>query len=188
VSKCGPGRSPFLQNPPRTPTSHDADHARALHSLACLMELVVTAKQQTDVITWRRVGGMEAEDFLDAIERGGSHPLLVEWEARKTRPAAGMREEHARRIAVLLCLALHRGGLGMAKARKQTAKALERATDLFAAAPTDTAIKHWQQRQVPPTPEDARVIQTAFDRCGTDPHALLRHFVGLMRFARNPFP
>src|SRR3954463_15548532 len=43
MSAREPGRPPFLQGPPRIPTSHDADHARVLIALACLMELLVTA-------------------------------------------------------------------------------------------------------------------------------------------------
>ena len=45
-----------------------AERARALHALSCLMQLVVTARDQTDIATWQKVGGLEAEGFLDARE------------------------------------------------------------------------------------------------------------------------
>jgi predicted phage terminase large subunit-like protein len=48
----------------------DIDMARALLALSCLWSMLEAAKQQTDIITWRRVGGLELEDFADAMDHG----------------------------------------------------------------------------------------------------------------------
>ena len=53
-----------------------SEEARGQLTLACLLQLTMAAKKQTDVVTWRRAGGFELEDFVDALERGGRHPLL----------------------------------------------------------------------------------------------------------------
>src|SRR5205085_163858 len=73
-----------------------ADKARALHALSCLMNFVVAARVQIDIANWQKVGGLEAENFIDALERGGLHPLLQEYERRKAasgRAGPSLREQ-----------------------------------------------------------------------------------------------
>ncbi len=161
-----------------------ADKARALHALSCLMQLVVTARTQTDIVTWQQVGGLEAENFLDALERGLAHPLLQEWLERKSdggRPNANLRERHFRRLAVLLSTALQRA-LGRGKvreARNKTAKAL---AGLLTIA-SYKSIERWELELEPPlSDEDEAVFTAAFERCGPNPKALIRHFVGFVHF------
>jgi hypothetical protein len=164
------------------------DAARARLASSCLSRLMRAAKLQMNVINWRRVGGLELEDFANALACGGPHPLLLQWERDKgltKHPAPGLREAHARRLAVLLCLALRQANIN--KAREWAAKALAEA-NVFATPPSDTALKHWEQRLEPPlAPEDEQVLATALARCGRDPKALGRYFAGLIRFARDPF-
>jgi hypothetical protein len=152
--------------------------------------MLAAAKQQTDIVIWRRVGGLELEDFADAIDRGGQHPLLQLWQARKAetnRPAPGLREQNARRLAVLLCNALERAGIRKGEARKQAAKALAR-TGVFGTTPTPLALKHWEERMQPPlTQADERVITAAIASCGRDPQQLTAYFIGLVQFSRDPF-
>lgn len=98
--------------------------ARALLASKFLWELLAAAKPQVDVATWRKEGGLEAEDLLDAIDSGRPHPLLRSWQERKAtvaanRPTPSPRELHARHLAVLLCAALERAGLGKRQARLQ---------------------------------------------------------------------
>ena len=168
----------------------DIDMARALLALSCLWSMLDAAKRQTDIITWRRVGGLELEDFADAIDRGGQHPLLQLWQERKAetnRPAPGLREQNARRLAVLLCNALERAGVRKGEARKLAAEALTR-TGVLVPTPTPRALKHWEQRMQPPlTQADERVITAAIARCGRDPQDLVAYFTGLVRFSRDPF-
>jgi hypothetical protein len=168
----------------------DSDKARALLASSCLWGMLAAAEQQTNIDTWRRVGGLELQDFAYAIDRGGQHPLLQLWQARKAatnRPAPGLREQHARRLAVLLCNALERAGVRKGDARKQAAKALAR-TGVFGTPPTPRALTHWEQRMQPPlTQADERVITTAIARCGRNPQLLAGYFTGLVQFSRDPF-
>jgi hypothetical protein len=168
----------------------DIEKARALLAARCLWEMLAAAKQQTDIVNWRKVGGLELEDFADAIDRGGLHPLLQWWQARKSqtnRPAPGLREQNARRLAVLLCNALQRVGIAMGEARKQVAEALGH-TGLFVTAPTAGALKHWEERMEHPfTEADERAITAAIASCGRDPQRLIEYFIGLVQFSRNPF-
>ena len=171
----------------------DIDMARALLALSCLWSMLDAAKRQTDIITWRRVGGLELEDFADAIDHGRQHPLLQLWGARKSgtnRPTAGLREQHARRLVVLLCNALARVGVSKGKGRKQAAKALALArTGLFTKPVTPAALKHWEQRMQPPlTGADERVITAAIASCGRNPQKIVDYFIGLVLFARHPGP
>jgi hypothetical protein len=123
----------------------DIERARALLALKYLWELLATAKTQ-DVATWCKEGGLEAEDLLDAIESGRPHPLLRLWEERKAtvaanRPAPSRRELRARHLAVLLCAALERAGLGKRQARQQVSRLLALQSGLFAQPPSDHALQ-----------------------------------------------
>jgi hypothetical protein len=66
----------------------DIHEARALLARKFLWELLAAAKQQVDVATWCKEGGLEAEDLLDAIDSGRPHPWLRSWEERKATEAA----------------------------------------------------------------------------------------------------
>jgi hypothetical protein len=135
------------------------ERARALHALSCLMQLLVVARSQIDVVTYQKFGGLEAENFLDAVEHGLSRPLLSEWEERRSankRPAPGLRERQFRRLAVLLSVALQTTGLGKLDARERTAKALKR---LFHVA-SHRAVERWKMELDPPlSAEDEAVIK-----------------------------
>ena len=92
-----------------------------------------------------------------------------------------MREMHARRLAVLLSIALQKTGMGASKARKLAARALH---DLTYIGATPSTIKHWEQRLDPPlAAEDEQVIANALARCGENTQALTDHFIGLVQFA-----
>jgi hypothetical protein len=83
------------------------------------------------LIAWRELGGLDAQDLLHALETGGTHPLLRKWEELKAgparnRPPPGASEQAARRLIVLLRVALERTGLSKTAARKHIASALRR--------------------------------------------------------------
>ena len=165
----------------------DIEKARALLARKFLGELLAAAKQQVDVATWCIEGGLEAEDLLDAVDSGRPHPLLRSWKERKAakRPAPSRRELHARHLAVLLCAALERAGLGKRQARQQVSRLLALQSGLFAQPPSDYALERWQQAAGPAlTPADECVIANAMAKGG--PREIKAYFVGLLHFALNP--
>jgi hypothetical protein len=163
----------------------DFYHGRALLAAQFLWQLVVTARQQRpDQLTWRRLGGYEAEQFLEAIEAGGHHPLLTLWERRKSanRPAPGAGDLHVRRVACTCVEVLQRAMLSNKRARKMVAAALvER---LPAEAVSAETLRHWCRDL---GPADDEVIGKVLDRLGHDHAAIIHHFVGLIVFYRDPF-
>jgi hypothetical protein len=175
----------FLPNKNKV-AREDIHEARALLARKCLWELVAAAKQQVDVATWCKEGGLEAEDLLDAIERGRPHPLLRLWEERKAanRPAPSRRELHARRLVVLLCIALARAGLGKRQARQQVSRLLASQSGLFSQPPSDYALERWQRAGPALTPGDECAIANAMATGG--PREIKAYFVGLLHFALNP--
>ena len=161
------------------------EKARALHALSCLMQLVVTARSQADIATWQKVGGLEAEDFLHAVEHGLPHPLLSEWQRRKTenrRPGPNLRERHFRHLAVLMSVALQRAGLDKhkQKARTRVGEALSGLIEIG----SHRTVERWELQQEL-TPEDEGVINAALRRCGSSHEAIVQHFVGFIRFPHD---
>jgi hypothetical protein len=180
-----------------TGMNRDEDHqseARALRAIACLFTLLDEALKR-DHVAWRELGGFEAQDLLRALETGGSHPLLRQWEQLKAgpaanRPAPAPSEQSARRFIVLLRIALERAGMGKTEAREHIASAIRRhGRQVGLPTTTGEAIRHWERDLAPPPgPQDDAVINTALDRCGNDAAQLTRHFLGFVEFARKPLP
>ena len=167
----------------------DIEKARALLARKFLWELLAAAKQQVDVATWCKEGGLEAEDLLDAIDSGRPHPLLRSWEERKAsvaanRPAPSRRELQSRHLAVLLCAALERAGLGKRQARQKVSRLLASQSGLFAPPPSKHALERWQRAGPALTPADECVIANAMAKGG--PRKIKEYFVGLLHFALNP--
>jgi hypothetical protein len=178
-------------NRPTSEAQALVEQARAAHALSCLLQLLIAARQQTDIATWQRVGGLEAEDFLDALHTGRLHPLLQLYERRKAsggRAAPGLRERHFRRLAVLLSTALQRVPIDRHRprkmidkheARKKTAKALAGLISIT----SYRSIERWELELEPPLgDEDERVIAAALQRCSPNADALIRHFKGFVHF------
>jgi hypothetical protein len=171
------------------------DEARALRARACLWTLLEEAFKR-DPVACRERGGFEAQDLLDALETGRSHPLLRKWEKIKAGPAANRptpaaSEQSARRFIVLLRIALNRAGIrSKGAARDHIASALRRHSRQIGLLPaTDEAIRHWERDLRPPLgPEDEAAIKHALDRCGNDAAQLTRHFLWLVEYARKPLP
>jgi hypothetical protein len=114
---------------------------------------------------------------------------LRSWEERKAteaanRPAPSRRELHARRLVVLLCIALE-PGLGKRQARQQVSRLLASESGLFAQPPSDHALERWQRAGPALTPEDECVIANAMAKGG--PREIKAYFVGLLHFALIPF-
>jgi hypothetical protein len=169
------------------------DEARARRAIACLWTLLDEAKKE-NLVAWRELGGIEAQDLLYAWETGYLHPLLRKWEKLKAGPAANRSapapsEQSARRYIVLLRIALNRAGIRRERAaREHIASALRRHSRQIGLPPaTSEAIRHWERDLRPPLGrQDEAVIKQALDRSGNDAALLTRHFLGLVEFARKP--
>ena len=159
---------------------------RAKAALKVLRELLDAAKAQVEPIRWRGEGGPEFEDFVHALESGGQHPLLKQWENLKAtaaakRPAASLLDQNTRRLVVLLVESLVRAGLGKGAARKRASEALQRVLPKA----TTRAIKYWQAGYVL-TSDDEWLIAQATEHHGHDLDHLSGLFRGLILYADNP--
>jgi hypothetical protein len=173
-------------------SKEDVDIFRALLASQTLWEAVSKAKASVDAATWYAIGGPEAEDFLDAIDHGGSHLLLRLWGERKAtvkahRPGPGLRERDARRLVVLMCATLEGAGISKREVRERVAKHLKK-EKVFSTAPSAHAIELWQSAFPPHGPAAAQVIAGAIAHCGPSDKQIVRYFMKLMRVALDPFP
>lgn len=103
------------------------ERRRAGHTLSALWWMINAVKERTDPSDWGRMGLFEVVDLAHALKRGGEQPVLKLWQNCKSgthRPAPGLQERRARRLAVLLCIALEQVGLLKSDARRTAAKAL----------------------------------------------------------------
>jgi hypothetical protein len=164
----------------------DRDKACRLFVLVLLRNLLVATRKKVDVVTWRALGGLEAEDFLDALETGRRHPLLTKWEELKAtvavnRSAPSQPDQNTRHTAIVMAEALHRAGLGKEAARKRAAKAVQ---GVF---PTTTkrTIKYWQSKYSI-TVDGEQLIARAIEHHGHDHDRLVDHFVAYIDFWDNP--
>ena len=173
-------------------SKEDVDIFRALLATQTLWEAVSKAKASADAETWYATGGPEAEDFLDAIDHGGSHPLLRLWVKRKAtinahRPGPGLRERDARRLVVLMCATLERAGIGKREVRERVAKRL-RKQKIFLTPPSAFAIERWQSTYPPHGQVAEQVIAAAIARCGPIEKQIVEYFMKPVRVAVDPFP
>jgi hypothetical protein len=174
------------------------DETRALRTLACLWTALDELQKQRGLIAWRELGGLDAQDLLHALETGGTHPLLRKWEELKAgparnRPPPGASEQAARRLIVLLRVALERTGLSKTAARKHIASALQKYGRQIGLPPlplkADEALRHWERDLKPPVErmrDDRLVLEP--QRCGKNRAQLTKHFLGFVEFARKPLP
>jgi hypothetical protein len=163
----------------------DRDEVRRLAALAVLWELLAAAKK-VDAVTWRRMGGPEAEAFLHALESGGQHPLLRRWEELKAtvaanRPAPDPLDRRARQLTVLMVETLVRAGMGKDAALKWAAAAVK---STFPAS--KDAIRSWQRAYPTVTSDDEKLIAGAINRYGADHRHIAGWFVGLIRIVIDP--
>ncbi len=174
------------------PAKKGEDDARGVSVMYHLWNTLEVLKKQTNVPAWAAHGLLDVEEFLECLETGRPHPVLDVWQKRKSecsnRPPPTSREEHARRLAVLACVALHRESFGTDLAcRRFVAKQLANA-NVFAKVPSAGAIRYWRRSQEPLTPQDETVISNARARAGTNCNQLVAYFVGLMHLAHTPAP
>ena len=92
----------------------EADATRTQIVQYLLRRVVTDLKARLDPVSFLNCGWSELEAFVDALLGGGMHPELTEWETTKDgagRPLPSTREQYARRLALLLCVALERAGM-----------------------------------------------------------------------------
>ena len=146
----------------------DADRTRANLVKFFLSWVVNELKQHMDAAAQLNIGLPEVEAFLEALVSGGQHPALQEWEEHKGgHPAPASHELRARRLIILLAVALERAGWQKGAAHRFAAREATRA-HVFASATTHKAIEHWQERQPELTPADEQMLATAIASCGLD--------------------
>jgi hypothetical protein len=174
-------------------TKPQREQLRALLAAQFLWGLLAKARTGIDPVTWINKGGLEAEEFLECVDDGLSHPLLKRWRKRKcyaNRPPPSRRERHARHFAVLATVALERVvSLDKDEARQKVAKAV---AQVFDNAPSPETIRHWQRDDPPLTEGDELVLGTAIGRCKHDTNdqanakVVIDYFIGLAYLALTP--
>jgi hypothetical protein len=180
---------------PRRFDEEQADEVRGVRAAECFQHMLTAAKAQLagGDVNWYALGLGEAEAVMEAWSTGGRHGFFQIWQRRKAtiggnRPAPSPTELRARRMVVLLCVALERGGCRKRAARKLAARELEMA-GVFTHAPTHRSIEHWQGEQSALAPADEQLLATAIASCGFgDPHRLATFFIGLAHLFHNPAP
>jgi hypothetical protein len=165
----------------------DRTREESVHHL--LWWLLSNLKAKLDPAQQRNLGLPEIEAFFEALVSGGEHPALKGWESRKGgHPPPAAHEWRARRLIVLLSVALKRSGWNrsMEETREFAAKEATRA-EVFAEVVTAKAIRKWEERQPALTPADEQLLATAIACCGVNaPHNLAKYFIGLAHFVHNP--
>jgi hypothetical protein len=168
----------------------DADAVRERTLQHFVYRVIDTLKKQTGLTEQVNSGLLEFESFIEALEGGGSHPKLETWlQRRKGTPPADARELRARRLIVLMTIALERTSMprSMAEARRFAAKETNAAHVFPGETITAKAIEHWHDRQPELTRWDEQLVATAIASIGMGaPRRLATYFVGLAHFAHNP--
>jgi hypothetical protein len=158
------------------------DRTRAMHAYSFFVNLTMTAKQQINLVDWQRLGGLEAEETLDAWLHGRPSPFFDDYAGRKLpggHPGPCLRVRHFQRLAVLLSVALQRTNMKKGEARQQIAKALSGPALLGEV--TAKKVEHWELEQPLPSEQDEEAIRRALVSCGADRQALVRYFLGAVR-------
>jgi len=157
------------------------DKGRADKALVCLYNLITAAKNQADIATWLNESGQDLEDFFDALRTGADHPILRRWKARRAthRQPPDTREQHTRRLVLLMCTALKRAQLLKGGVHKFAAKKLAQVLPNV----SDDAIRQWERGEAPLAEADEQVIANAIERCDRDHERLAIYFVKLIQIA-----
>ena len=97
----------------------DLEEMRALLAVSCLGALVDAAKKQRDIVTWRRVGGLELEDFAMPSTMAADTRFCSCGKRASPRPTARSQVYASSTCADLLFgSTLHSSGSGLEKAKR----------------------------------------------------------------------
>ena len=185
-------KAPKFQIIPRKITDRQvAECLRGLKAAQCFRHLLDAAREQIDYAQGYAHGLGEAEAVLQAWERGTQHPFFRIWQERQAtqkRPGPTATELEARRMVMLMCVALERVGFSKVqrKLHKFAAGAL-RGTSLFARPPTHRTIEHWAEEPLRLNPLDEQLLAACIAVCGrgaADKIALF--FISLAHLVHDP--
>jgi hypothetical protein len=180
--------------PAKIDDKEDAERVRALRAAYCFRQLLAWARVQVnDPHRFALLG--EAEAVMEAWEVGAPHGFFSLYDRRRADGGGGHRppsatELQARRMVLLMVLALRRTGFEKNRpACKYAAKVLERA-GVFESPPSYRAIERWQSdHPLELTPRDEQLLATAIATSGPGaPHRLATFFIGLAHLVFNPAP
>jgi hypothetical protein len=170
----------------------ERDWARAQLARKVLGDVLHAASSQVGPQRWINEGGLEAQEFLEALDAGRWHPLLKQWQERRStaphRRSASARERQAQRLIVLATAALERYfSLGVGEAREEVAK---KAARVFEPPPTAKTIEHWQDNQPVRSEAEERWLADTVSSSRVDEpggrERLLDNFIGLAHAVMTP--
>ena len=168
-----------------------AECLRGLKAAQCFQHMLDAAKEQIDTAQAYAHGLGEAGAVLQAWMRGTQHPFFQIWQQRQAtqkRPGPTATEAEARRMVLLMCVALERVGFSKVqrKLHKFAAGAL-RGTTLFARSPTYRTIEHWAEVPLQLGPKDEQLLATCVAICGhKDPNKVALFFISLAHLVHDP--
>ena len=177
--------------PSKITDPQEAERLRGMKAGQCFRHLLDAAKGQIDYAQGYAHGLGEAEAVLHAWDRGTDHPFFRIWQQRRAaqkRSGPTATELEARRMVLLMCVALERVGFSKVqrKLHKFAAEVL-RGTSLFARPPTHRTIEHWAEEPVQLGPKDEQLLATCVAICGHhDPHKIALFFVSLAHLVHDP--
>ena len=127
---------------------------------------------------------------MEALCNFSIHSALTEWEDGKNkagRPAPSTREIYARRIVVLMVIALRRTCFrSKEKARQFAAQELQRC-GVFEQAPSVKSLEYWEEQLQTPGPGEELLISAGIAAAGAGkPQQLALYFVALCHLAISP--
>jgi hypothetical protein len=166
----------------------EADEVRCQVLETFLLAAVEAFRQQTSLQHQVNAGVNEFEAYVDAQLSGGDHPAHTAWlRRRKGTPAADAGTLRARRLIVLMAVALARCGLSQGGARRMAAKEAT-IRGVFPGEPVSAkAVEHWHYSQGALTPEDEQLVATALASAGVENRQRVAlYFVGLAHLVHNP--
>jgi hypothetical protein len=175
----------------RYKSREERDWARAQLARKVLWDMLNAAQRQVGPQRWINEGGLEAQEFLEALDAGCGHPLLDAWRHKKRttgRPPATARERLAQQLICLGVVALERYfSLGAGEAREEVAK---KAARVFEQPPSAKTIEHWQDNQPLLSPATEQwlaktVTSSRIDEPGGR-ERLLANFIGLAHAVLTP--
>lgn len=164
---------------------------RGLKAAQCFRHMLDAAKEQIDGAQAYAHGLGDAEAVLQAWAHGTRHPFFQIWQQRQAtqkRPGPTATELEARRMVLLMCVALERTGFSKVQRElhKFAAGAL-RGTSLFARPPTHRTIEHWAEQPLQLGPKDEQLLATCVAICGhKDPNKVALFFISLAHLVHDP--
>lgn len=129
------------------------NEGRVLAAGVCISNLLSSLKVQKSMADFQRLGGIEALDFMEALEDGNSHPLLERWltirKKAENRPAPTSRTVVLRQLVAACSLSLqedidgHRVKPGRARLLAAEAASLSHVLDNDC---TTDMVRNWERQ------------------------------------------